>query len=155
MCFSAECRHYFTVLLKFSSNIIPSFNLYASWIIIMTYMQMQLRVLIYANYYNFKLNKYFSNPITRVMFFKKWLPTASYGNLLKFKILVSHIYWDGKATPIFLQPFVRSAAIITVKPGWVVREIHCPIKWFALGNTPEQLVSQYLTELTFLLPILQ
>lgn len=123
MCFYAKCCHYFIVLLKFSSNIIQSFNLYASWIIIMTYMQMQLRVLIYANYCNFKLDKYFSNPLTRVMFFKKLLPTASYGKLLKFKILVSCIYWDGKAIPIFLQPFMHSATTITVKPGWVGRKI--------------------------------
>lgn len=31
---------------------------------------MQLRVLIYANNYNFQLKKYFNNSITREMFFK-------------------------------------------------------------------------------------
>lgn len=39
---------------------------------------MQLSVLIYANKYNFQLDKYFSNSITRRAFFRKGLPTASY-----------------------------------------------------------------------------
>lgn len=75
-CFSSKCCHNSVIPLKYSSNVIQSFNLYASWIIIMTYMQMQLRVLIYANKYNFQLDKYFSNSVARVAFFRKWLPTT-------------------------------------------------------------------------------
>lgn len=123
MSFPAKYCHNSAIPLKYSNNIIQSFNLYASWIIIMTYMQMQLRVLIYANNCNFQLYKYFSNSITRVAFFRKWLPTASYWNLLWFKIFLSYIFWDGKDIQVLLEPFLYPATVITAKPGGMVRKI--------------------------------